>query len=282
MSRGCADDVGVVLRQLSFLKKVAHTCEVARKSANLSLNLSKTVLIPLGCAFSDRLVACIREWLHINVPSWAGVKIAPHGKYLGFYLGPSGGPETWVAPVQKFRDRVDMIRSSSAGPAVAAYTYSTRAIPCLGYQMQLSEVPPKLIWDERWILHKLFHIPSTVCAEHFHCWHHLGAPKVPSLAAISFAAIARTARQTVFGVPDMYNKLRESVYLLPYAYWNFDKPEMDFGTWPSFASTLHRSLFGVLPPLLSNVRELAQQRSMVCTSLKVKWQSIFPKKHFWM
>ena len=278
-TRGCADDVGIALRKLRDIFKPYVVSRWAGSAANLHINVKKTVIVPLCCKFSEELADAIREWLRLHVPGCGELQILPNSKYLGFFLGPNSGRSSWDAPWQKWADRIEDIRVSGVGPQVTAHTYNTKCLPVLGYQAQLLEIPRGLIWKERWALHKLFKISSTVNSEHFHSMNSLGAPTVMSIAAMGFSAIARTARQRVFGVPDLYRQLVRSTQHLSGVEWVAGTLCRNFWTWESFVSILYRSLEGPLPPLLTEVRLRAENRIASSTATRVKMQKVFYKQY---
>ncbi len=91
--------------------------------------------------FCDALVANIRSWLATNIPDWANFSIRGSAKYLGFYLGPAAGKHQWVAPINKFRDRVKAIGATDCATALAVYSYNVRTVPVLSYVGQLCMLP---------------------------------------------------------------------------------------------------------------------------------------------
>ena len=285
--QGCADDVGLALRQLSFLKPVVCVTDWAYRAANLQLNIVKTVIVPLGCAFSDALAAAVKAYIAAKFPSWAGVKVEPNAKYLGFFLGPTCGPLSFLAPAQKWRDRVSDIRLANVGPAIAAHTYNTKCVATVAYQAQLMELPPGMRAQERWVLHSLFKISSSFCSEHFFNWPSLGGPRVDSLQALSFASLSRTVRKTVGGVPEMYERIKRSAELIPGVLGSMKHrkglQQMPFWTWDSFACHLARALNGDLasPALaLARTRADAQIALADTNNARVKIQRIFHKQWF--
>ena len=72
----------------------------AARAANLKLNIVKTVIVPLGCAFSNNLAAEVKAYIAAKFPSWGGAKVEPCAIYLGFFLGPTGGSHSFAAPAQ--------------------------------------------------------------------------------------------------------------------------------------------------------------------------------------
>jgi hypothetical protein len=142
-TRACADDVGTVLSQLEHLKVFDNIFNIASRIANLSSNDDKLVLVPLGEPFSDNIVQRIRTWLYNNIPSMSDALISPHGKYLGFLLGPQTSTSIWNAAASKFAARTLDIAASRIGPSLATVAFNREAIPVLSYISQLVYPPPR-------------------------------------------------------------------------------------------------------------------------------------------
>ena len=107
----CADDVGTSLKSLLGLPSIAKLFKVVSLISGLSLNVSKTVLVPLGALFTEALEFAIRFWISQNCPEWSQIQISSCAKYLGFILGPGaiGNKSSLAAPLQKFRTRIETI-----------------------------------------------------------------------------------------------------------------------------------------------------------------------------
>ena len=82
--RACADDLGVALRALRFLKLLFPIFQSAQSIAGLILKPSKCNLVVL-VQLNDVLHAQIKAWLAANLPSWAGFQVCCTAKYLGFF-----------------------------------------------------------------------------------------------------------------------------------------------------------------------------------------------------
>ena len=98
-----ADDIGVVTENI--WKSPPVLCDLFLKIeqiSGLSLNISKTVAIPLWRYSSSKNVqTLIKE----HCPAWADRPIRDRGKYLGFIIGPGAGEENWTKPLDKFQQR---------------------------------------------------------------------------------------------------------------------------------------------------------------------------------
>ena len=69
--RACADDVGVALYTIEYLKEL-HTCySDIHDIANLTLKPKKCIIVPLTCIVDDDTVQHIRTWLRQHIPDWA-------------------------------------------------------------------------------------------------------------------------------------------------------------------------------------------------------------------
>ena len=69
--------------------------------SGLSLNIPKTVVVPL---FPIDLLE-FRSLLARAVPEWGGIQVATAAKYLGIFVGPGKGRQSWKGPLAKFLQR---------------------------------------------------------------------------------------------------------------------------------------------------------------------------------
>ena len=83
----CADDFGSALKHLLALKIQYSIFKLAAPVAGLHLKSAKCVSIVSKMDLTEHLVSSIRSWLSVNVPEFINIRIADHGKYLGWYLG---------------------------------------------------------------------------------------------------------------------------------------------------------------------------------------------------
>ena len=72
--KACADDIGVVLKQLKHLKVIYPIFSDCKTHAGLALKPPKCVLVPL-CAFSEEVHASIYRWITQHMPMWQSFKI---------------------------------------------------------------------------------------------------------------------------------------------------------------------------------------------------------------
>ena len=89
VTRACADDVGAVLFHIAAIKAYHTIFQVLETLANLRVNASKCVLVPLATADFDSVSGLIRHVLDQLAPRWVHDPMADFLKYLGFLLGPS-------------------------------------------------------------------------------------------------------------------------------------------------------------------------------------------------
>jgi hypothetical protein len=137
--RAFADDIGVVVEDWARDCGIAQTIfkEFATMSG-LELNIPKTVCIPLWPEGIDEIKA---DPTH-QTSEWAGLRIAPVGKYLGFSSGPGKGDSSWDQPLAKYTQRVERWRGLGAGTQFATAAYNSLALSTLLFIAQL-EKPPK-------------------------------------------------------------------------------------------------------------------------------------------
>ena len=125
--RACADDVGASMGNISSLVSL-HACySEMQVVSGLRLKPKKCVIIPLAAKFHTALIAQYRSWLAAHIPEWEHFTIAPHGKYLGFMLGPDAGTAQWEGPKHKYKDRVNKLAAARMPTSLACHMYNTHA-----------------------------------------------------------------------------------------------------------------------------------------------------------
>jgi len=87
------------------------------------------------------------------------MKIAGHGKYLGFFIGPESGTHNWSSPLSKYRQRAREIHVAALPAAFSASEYNSKCLPTLLYVSQLCPPPPHLLQTELGAIHKILHLP---------------------------------------------------------------------------------------------------------------------------
>jgi len=188
-----ADDIAAILtdwwRQGPLLERVFHEFE---QISNLSLNISKTVCVPLWI----NGVGEVRTKTPQLIPRWATVCADVKGTYLGFVVGPGKGTGSWDKPLQKFKDRVGRWSRIGGGMQYAALAYNVFALSTLLYVAQLEPVPEFVIQEERRLVLSMFPGPGTwITPEDLWCLKEgFGFAKAPqSLSLVARAAKFRVA-----------------------------------------------------------------------------------------
>ena len=108
---------------------------------------------------TEHLVSSIRNWLSVNVPEFINIRIADHGKYLGWYLGKEDVSRSFEAPLLKFQDRVQEVVEGSAPMYLAIQRYNQRAVSVLSYVSQFAVSDADLSSLQQTALHKVFRLP---------------------------------------------------------------------------------------------------------------------------
>jgi len=197
--RAFADDLGMVLASLSSLKKVSSLFKILAAVSGMTLNIAKTVLIPLGGELSQAVVDRIREFLTKNIPQWSAVKITTHAKYLGVYVGPGADEQQiWKEPAEKWSWRTRVLAGARLAPAFGIRQYNSRAITCMSYIGQLYPAPKNIIKHEKSLLQQLLHIGNnSLPPGHIFRLKDIGASQPISLVVHNLAARYRTAHRTI-------------------------------------------------------------------------------------
>jgi len=160
--------------------------------SNLSLNISKTICMPLWCKGLEELSGSVS----LSTPTWKDICISSKGTYLGFVIGPGKGTHSWQKPLDKFKDRVARWSKIGAGMQFAAVAYNTFALSTLLYVAQLEVVPDFVLQEERDQLLKMFPGPGNwaIPEDLWYLREHYGLAKsATSLAMVSRAAKLRVA-----------------------------------------------------------------------------------------
>ena len=163
--RICADDYGMVLWRLRFIKPVvAILCLVARASG-LTLSMKKCILVPLWnwLADKDAELLWLRTWINNHAHAWQDITINSEAVYLGMLLGPSADVHLWNSTVTKWRQRGRATGMLGTSPLTRLSLYQSRSISVLPYLSQFA-VPPREIWDEE--MHMMARLTKMAL------WHH--------------------------------------------------------------------------------------------------------------
>lgn len=140
--RAFADDTAAVIEDyVVAIPVLAQLFQQFEKISALSLNISKTMFIPLwsGADFIN-LQTLIRELC----PLWRGVSVDSSGKYLGFVVGPGGVNCSWKKPLDKYIQRSVQWSSMNLGLFYNMKVYRTFISTVLSFIMQLADDHPDL------------------------------------------------------------------------------------------------------------------------------------------
>ena len=194
IARACADDIGAVLGDISYLLLMAPIFDEAGATSGLTLKPAKRVLIIIGKPPTMDLTLRVREWLEVHLPQWAHFEVTDAAKYLGYWLGPRAASRCWTAPLRKWERRTLDVAASGAPAAPAARLYDTRAAAVLVYVAQLRPLPGDFRERERALLHRLLHLPmNTLSGDAFFELSEWGGPRLTSGVALAMAARFRAA-----------------------------------------------------------------------------------------
>ena len=137
--RAYADDTAIVVENLDDdLPMISEIFDEYRRLSGLTLNLKKTVIIPLN----PEPLAISRQRIHRCCPEWEIVHIDNEGTYLGFQIGPGCEHKSWVEPCKKYEEAVKLWSSVPTGLHGATAAYNVFCLPILTYiaQLQLPSV----------------------------------------------------------------------------------------------------------------------------------------------
>jgi len=190
----CADDIGAALQELNTVKAISKVFKTFQRISGLALKPSKCLLILTSVVCSEHNIRIVRQWLRENIPEWADMNISDKGKYLGIYLGPKAGSVQWIAPVCKYRARVDLVASAHLPTSLSIAEYNSKCSSVLGYVAQFVPLPPKFRHSELGCIHKLLHMPNNSFSYDavMHMEKVFGL-KIASIFANSCGAIVRAA-----------------------------------------------------------------------------------------
>lgn len=109
LSRACAGDVACLLRRIQHLRSVFAIFRSAEIIANLSIQPTKCILVPVGRGCGLATIAMVKQFLADLVPSWMTFQISGAGVYLGLQIGPDAHAMAWPSTVLKLVNRVASI-----------------------------------------------------------------------------------------------------------------------------------------------------------------------------
>ena len=133
-----ADDLAMALPNfIGRLKMLELFFDTWHSISGLALNIAKTFIIPLFAFSEDDL----RSRISAMAPSWGAIAIKLTAKYLGFYVGPERGNLSWLAPLQKFRERCLIWRNIGPGMLHSIKAFKVYIFPVLAFVLQLECLP---------------------------------------------------------------------------------------------------------------------------------------------
>ena len=163
VARAYADDIAMVIQDFRTTAAGIAVAfdEFARISA-LSLNISKTVFIPLWPHTSNSMVhTLIRE----NCPSWNGIHIDSKGKLLGIYIGPGADDMSWSKPLRKFQERALLWAAKKLGLHFNTMAFNVFIVTVLEFVAQLCVPSTEVIDAVSAALRLLAPGPGTWCIQ---------------------------------------------------------------------------------------------------------------------
>ena len=193
--RAYADDISVVVSSctatLPALQR--HFSTLARIS-NLSLNIPKTVCIPLWPA----PLARARQVIQAACPPWQDIRVSDHGKYLGYFVGPGRSDLAWRAAGEKMLKRSAAWNWPSLGLFYSTTAYNTYVASLAGYVAQLDNYPPWFMDIEAAVLRRAAPGPYrwAMPEDLFRLRDHFG--QVANFRDVRTTALAAKVRVTVF------------------------------------------------------------------------------------
>jgi len=205
----CADDVGSALNALKSLKTQCSIFRLAAKVSQMELKPSKCYIVVSVCSLSDNLKHIIQTWLAENVPEWKDFRIVSAAKYLGVFLGVDGANISYLAPTQKYFDRVEDISGASAPALGGILRYNERAVSVFSYVSQFVQIVDTKSMSalEQRGVHKMLRLPPNSMSRQF--MHDLGmfSAKSPlALLPICTAALVRFAHSEEGALRDLLSE----------------------------------------------------------------------------
>ena len=92
---------------------------------------------------------------------WAGFQIAGCGKYLGLWIGPTAGDQSWRDPATKYQSRCEFIRGLHCGTWPTVALYNMFAVSVLQFVSQVATPPDWLLQLEQKMLRMLMSGPTS-------------------------------------------------------------------------------------------------------------------------
>ena len=90
----------------------------------------------------------LRNLIRELCPNWTDIHIDTKGKYLGFFIGPGAGEDSWNAPLRKFEERLVASQNNTCGLLWNSIYYNTFMVSTLEFVAHLSGVPDHVVAAE--------------------------------------------------------------------------------------------------------------------------------------
>lgn len=212
--RACADDIWAIswamIRSIAHLGILVTFFRDLERCTNMSLNLSKCVVIPIACAWDEEVQRRIKGWLSVHLPEWSGVKVSGHSRLLGMQVGPDAGAKSWDSVLHKMRQCVNLCHSRNLPSSISIYTYNTRIATCATYIGQLLPPSPQARLKELNNIHKILKLPQSTFSFSAVCkgFNELGMPTIKSYVITSLAAAVRCMLRTIPNWPQLVESLK--------------------------------------------------------------------------
>lgn len=138
------------------------------------------------------------EIFRSTTPSWTDFCIATAGTCLGAHIGPGATTTSqWATALAKLRRRTTSIASLGLSATRGFHEFGIRAVPTIGYIVQVNAPPQHLAAADRQLRTRLIHapynaFPPTALAH----TDTLGLRRSPPLTDFAYSAMLRTAAVT--------------------------------------------------------------------------------------
>ena len=137
--RAFADDLRVTTRNvLQRMPALAAEFRELERTSGLSLNLEKTVVIPLWPTDTAEL----RGEVEARAPDWAGAQCRLTAKHLGFQVGPERTAHQWFKTEAKMVEKAKDWAKAGLGTYLGGAIYRMYVASIAGYWGQLVPCQP--------------------------------------------------------------------------------------------------------------------------------------------
>jgi exonuclease III len=195
LCRAYADDIGFVAKDLFASAEIfVPIFEEFAEISGLSLNLGKTVFVPLG----DTSVEEFRRELEERFAGWGAAGVRGWADYLGFTLGPDSRDRSWRKALIQYSSRADLWAQLGLGLHYTSVAYNVYIASLLGFLLQLEVLPEEWESVEAAALRRLVPGPAKwVLPADLHALRtHHGLPhEFSDMEEVSFAARFRVAHK---------------------------------------------------------------------------------------